>query len=209
MTNNSKPCIRLFGILLSGILAAATFSMSAAIAAPPTGFVETEIAGGWNEAVGITFDTNGRTFVWERGGKIWTVDSGVKSAIPFLDISDEVAAYRDFGMLGVALHPDFLNTGFIYLLYEVDRHHLEECAEDASGVGVPICSGSYDPNTNIRYQASIGRITRYTAIKPAGDPDFAFSTAIDSASRKVLVGETDNSGSLLLLLTKYQVPCSV
>ena len=177
---------------------ALAFTCMSLQAAPPTGFVETDIAGGWNQAVGITFDANGRTFVWERGGKIWIVDDGVKSATPFLDISDEVAAYRDFGMLGVALHPDFLNTGYVYLLYEVDRHQLDECTEDPSGVGEPICSANYNPNLDQFFRATIARITRYQAVKPAGDPDYAAATAVDPASRKVLVGETKDSGFLLL-----------
>ena len=92
--------------------------------AQPTGFIDQEYVGGFEQAVGLTFDANGRMYVWEKQGKIWIVENGVKSSTPLLDISEEVGNWRDFGMLGVALDPDFLSNGNIYLLYIVDRHHL-------------------------------------------------------------------------------------
>ncbi|MEL6923049.1 MAG: PQQ-dependent sugar dehydrogenase, partial [Bacteroidota bacterium] len=155
------------------------FSLSQNVQAQgvPTGFADTEHVGGFSQAVGLTFDANGRMYVWEKRGIIWIVEDGVRLPNPLLDISEEVGNWRDFGMLGVALDPNFLSNGKIYLLYIVDRHHL-------MNFGTP----SYNPNTNEYFDATIGRITRYTATASSN------FTEVDYSSRKVLFGATADDG---------------
>lgn len=147
----------------------------------PSGFIEEDVGETWSEAVGLTFASDGRMYVWERAGRVWIVENGVKSATPFLDISDEVAGYRDFGLLGFALHPNFYSNGHVYLLYVVDRHHLLH-------FGTP----NYNASSNEYYQATIGRITRYTA--RAADS----YRSVDPATRRVLLGETRGTGFPIL-----------
>jgi glucose/arabinose dehydrogenase len=143
----------------------------------PSGFIQQNIASGWDGAVGLTFAADGRMFVWERGGRVWTVTNGVKSATPFLDISEEVGSWGDFGMLGFCLDPNFTNNGHVYLSYTVDHHHLMNFG-----------TGSYNPNSNEYFMGTIGRITRYTA-----HATNAFQT-INYGSRFVLVGESRSNG---------------
>ena len=145
--------------------------------AQPTGFVDEVYASGFAQAVGLTFDANGRMYVWEKGGKVWTVENGVKSANPLIDLSEEVGNWRDFGFLGFALDPDFFTNGYIYMLYIVDRHHLLYH-------GTP----NYDPNANEYFNATIGRVTRYTA---QASTNF---TTVDPNSRLVLLGESISTG---------------
>lgn len=147
----------------------------------PPGFTEQPVGTGWSEVVGLTFAEDGRMFVWERSGRIWNVDGGVKSSQPLIDISEEVGGWRDYGLLGVALHPDFYSNGYIYLLYVVDHHHL-----------IHHGTASYDPAANEYFMATIGRITRYTA--RAGD-DFR---TVDPSSRLVLLGESIDTGFPIL-----------
>lgn len=149
----------------------------------PTNFVETAIGGTWNEAVGLTFGPapDRHMFVWERGGRVWIVHDGVKLSTPFLDIHDEVGGWRDFGLLGFTLDPNFATNGHVYLLYVVDRHHLTKA-------GTP----NYNPNTNEYFQATIGRITRYTANAADG-----FHT-VNTNSRLVLLGESISNGIPIL-----------
>ncbi len=171
--------IRLFRLLAGLALVACLASPAAAL---PPGFTLEPIGSNWNEAVGMAFAADGRMLVWERGGRIWHVDAnGVKSAQPILDISDEVGGWRDYGLLGVALHPNFLNNGYVYLLYVVDRHHL-------LNAGTP----GYDPGANEYFAATIGRITRYT-LEPGTD----FMTT-DYPSRLVLLGDTAETGIPIL-----------
>ncbi|MBI4583048.1 MAG: PQQ-dependent sugar dehydrogenase [Planctomycetes bacterium] len=153
---------------------------STALAFPP-GFVESPIGGTWNEAVGITFASDGRMLVWERGGKVWIVENGARDPAPLVDLSEEVGGWRDFGLLGFALHPNFLSNGYIYLLYVVDRHHL-----------LYYGTGSYNPAANEYFNATIGRLTRYTA-RPADN-----FHSVDPASRLVLVGESIDQGIPIL-----------
>ena len=146
-------------------------------AALPAGFVMSEVGSGWQEAVGITFDEANRMYVWERPGKVWIVENGVKSATPLIDISQEVSTWNDLGLLGVALDPKFRLNGYIYLYYVVDHHYLQY-------FGTP----QYDPAANDFFRATIGRLTRYTAVAAN---DFR---SVDPASRRILIGETISTG---------------
>ena len=144
--------------------------------APPAGFTSTVVAAGWDEAVGLAFTSTGsRLFVWERPGRVWVVTSGQRQLV--LDISQEVGGWEDHGLLGFALDPNFTTNGYLYLLYVVDRHHLLH-------FGTP----AYGAATNDYFGATIGRLTRYTAL-PAG-PGYA----VDPASRRVLLGATKTTG---------------
>src|SRR5262245_7013011 len=151
-------------------------SQKAAFGLPP-GFVDELVLGAWNQADGVTFDGNGRPFVWERKGRVWTVDNGVKSAAPLLDISEEVGAWEDYGLIGFTLDPQFLSNGFLYLFYVVDHHYLAKFG-----------TREYSPTTNEYYKDTIARLTRYTA--NAGDG----FTSVDPASRLVLLGESATTG---------------
>ena len=145
--------------------------------AQPSGFVDQEFVGGFEQAVGLTFDANGRMYVWEKQGKVWIVENGVKSASPLIDISEEVGNWRDFGLLGFALDPNFLSNGKFYLLYMVDRHHM-----------LYFGTNNYDPNANEYLDATIGRITQYTATAASN------FTVTNYNSRNVLLGETIADG---------------
>ena len=94
-----------------------------------------------------------------------------------LDISEEVLGFYDHGMLGFALHPQFNQNGYFYLFYLVDRHHL-------INYGTP----AYNPLTNEYNNASIGRLTRYTAVKTQS------GYTVNPASRKILIGATKQTG---------------
>ena len=60
----------------------------------PAGFSETTIpgpnAGQWNGAVGVTFESNGRIYVWEGGGRVYFKDPADSSFTLLLNISDEM-----------------------------------------------------------------------------------------------------------------------
>lgn len=168
------PLILIFiGILL--------FFIKDNLNAQPAGFTDQLFIGGWNEVAGFTWDANGRMYVWERDGRVWIVENGSRLPDPLLDISDEVGGWRDFGLLGFALDPNFTTNGFYYLLYVVDRHHL-------LNFGTP----DYDPGTNEYFDATIGRITRYQA-----DPSSNFTSTI-SSSRAILVGTGPGDGPPIL-----------
>src|SRR5262249_5981258 len=164
-----------WGVIWGGRLLAAT-------GAP--GFTETIISGPWPDAVGITFETTGRMYVWERTGKLWFKDPGDPSPSLLLDISEEVGAWEDHGMLGFALDPEFRVNGYIYVLYVVDRYYLLHFGDP-----------NYDPTANEYNNATIGRLTRYTCRSSDG------FRSVDLASRHILIGETKQTGFPILSYT--------
>ncbi len=165
---------------LLAVIWLAIFSPARALTLPP-GFSEQLIGSGWTDPVGIAIDPTpqgaNRFYIWERAGRVWLVENGVKLATPLIDIHDEVANWGDYGMLGFALHPNFQQNGHIYLFYVVDRYHLLNAV-----------TPSYDPQANTDFAATIGRITRYTARASDG------FRSVAPASRTVLLGESITTG---------------
>jgi glucose/arabinose dehydrogenase/PKD repeat protein len=152
-----------------------------ALAALPVGFIETPFNIPFTQPVGVVFSASGRMFVWEKAGKVWIVENGVKSATPLIDLTQEVGDWRDFGLLGFALDPDYETNGRFYLSYVVDYHH-------AKYFGTP----NYNPLLDEYFVDTIARVTRYTATSTSG-----FRTA-DPASRTVLIGESLTTGIPIL-----------
>src|SRR3954466_210205 len=95
--------------LLAVLLLGASFRLSGATV--PPGFAEATIAGpgggAWSDAVGTTFEDNGRMYVWARSGKIWIKDTSDSDFVQVLDISEEVGNWGDYGLLGFAVDPQF------------------------------------------------------------------------------------------------------
>ncbi|MEM9264082.1 MAG: DUF4347 domain-containing protein [Cyanobacteria bacterium P01_F01_bin.13] len=58
--------------------------------------------------------------VAEKSGVVKVVDNGVLRSKPLIDLSSQVNGTRDRGLLGLAIHPDFPNTPYVYLLYTYD-----------------------------------------------------------------------------------------
>lgn len=148
----------------------------------PDNFYDETIGGNdWYRPIGITFDANGQIYVWEKRGIVSIIDKDGHK-LPLLNIQEEVLNEADHGLVGFTLDPQFLLNGYIYLLYVVDPHHLYF-------FGTP----EYDPNFSAEHEATIGRITRYTA-----DANTGFTTIIDG-SRKVILGKTKESGFPILM----------
>ncbi len=150
---------------------------SAVHAGPPDGFIDAAVVSNWNQAVGVVFDAAGRGYVWEKSGHVWLVENGVKSAEPLIDIEEEVGDWRDLGLLGFALDPNFQSNGYIYLLYDVDYHHLKYFG-----------TAQYDPFKNEYFHDTIARVTRYTCNASDG------FRSVDPNSRHVLIGESMSTG---------------
>jgi glucose/arabinose dehydrogenase len=71
--------------------------------------------------VGLTFAPDGRMFVWQENGVVRVFKNGALLPTPFIDISSHVNSVNDRGLLGLALHPDFSNNGYVYLLYTYEN----------------------------------------------------------------------------------------
>jgi glucose/arabinose dehydrogenase len=58
-----------------------------------------------------------RLFVVEKTGKIRVIRDGALLAEPFLDLSDQVSANSERGLLGLAFSPDFTADGRVFLYF--------------------------------------------------------------------------------------------
>jgi glucose/arabinose dehydrogenase len=80
------------------------------------------LVGGLAQPVRFVFNPADPTqiFIAEKGGVVRVADVETGESSVFLDISDRVNEAQDRGLLGIALHPDFAENGYIYLYYTVD-----------------------------------------------------------------------------------------
>ncbi len=148
------------------------------------GFVDQLFIDGWDNVVVFDWDTNARMYVLEKSGRVWIVENGVKLPDPLIDISEEVGDWSEVGCLGFTLDPNFLENGYFYLSYVVDRHYLLHYG-----------SPSYDPDANDYFNATIGRVTRFQA------DSASHFTKTDLKNRTVLIGETKKTGMPILYLS--------
>jgi len=91
------------------------------LAALPSGFQETVVFSGLNQPIAVRFAADESIFVAEKSGIIKVFDNlGDTTPVIFADLSINVYNGWDRGLLGLAIHPDFPNTPYIYVLYTFD-----------------------------------------------------------------------------------------
>lgn len=81
----------------------------------PTGFTWTEVAAGITGATAMAVAPDGLVFVCEQTGALRVVKDGNLLDRPFLRV--EVDSWWERGLIGVAVDPDFVNNGFVYVCY--------------------------------------------------------------------------------------------
>ncbi|GEM_PF-1956008 len=114
----------------------------------PTGFISETVVTNLAGPTTIAFANDGRIFIGQKDGKVRVFENGVLLPTPFIDLTNEVNNYWDRGLLGIALHPDFPTTPYVYLLYTYDP---PEAVDDGTGARVArLMRVSADPNnTNV------------------------------------------------------------
>jgi glucose/arabinose dehydrogenase len=105
-----SPALRLIPVLLF----LSTLPLAAA-ANLPTGFTETQVAGGLDSPTTMAFAPDGRLFVTEQGGTLRVIKNGALLPAPFLTVT--VASTGERGLVGVVLDPDFANNPYVYVYY--------------------------------------------------------------------------------------------
>ncbi len=108
-------------------------------------------------------------YVAQQDGLVRAFENGTLNATPFIDIQDQVNGTRDRGLLDIAVHPDFENNPYVYLLYTYDPPEVYD------NVNHPLAGP--DKNGN-----RAGRLTRVTADAATG-----YATAVPG-SEVVLLG---------------------
>jgi len=86
---------------------------------PPNSVTLTPVVSGLSSPVDLQAadDTTGRLFVVEQPGTIRILQNGALLPTPFLDIRSRVTFSGEMGLLGVAFHPGFAQSGRFYVNY--------------------------------------------------------------------------------------------
>lgn len=121
-----------YGLALAAALAAARPAAARIDFALP-GFREEVVAAGLPFATAVAFAADGRLFIALKSGVVRVWRDGVLLPEPFLDLSAQVNDVYDRGLLGLALHPDFPATPYLYLLFTRDPPGV---AADGAGARV-------------------------------------------------------------------------
>jgi len=97
----------------------AAASPSTTISPAALGITLSKVASGLKSPLFVTNagDGSGRLFIVEKGGKIKILTGGSVLPTPLLDIRTRVSKDGERGLLGLALHPDYVTNGKFYVYY--------------------------------------------------------------------------------------------
>jgi glucose/arabinose dehydrogenase len=103
-------------LVAAALLAAAApaRAQTAGLSVPP-GFAVTELVTGLRSPTAMAVAADGRIFVCEQKGTLRVVRDGRLLETPFVTVP--VNGQRERGLVGVALHPDFPRTPYVYVYY--------------------------------------------------------------------------------------------
>ena len=103
-----------------------------------------------------------KMYVWKKR-KVWVIDTNkVKISTPLLDISEEVGDWRDHGLNGFVLDPNLEQTDILSSV----------CCRQTLFL-MNYGTANYHSDSNEYFNATIQRVTRYTA-----NPSANFTTVI-------------------------------
>ncbi|MBA2593805.1 MAG: PQQ-dependent sugar dehydrogenase [Pseudomonadota bacterium] len=100
-------------VLLTGVLLLGAAPKVEGITLPP-GFSDTAVAEVASPTA-LAFTPEGRLLIAVKPGRLWVYQNGVLSPTPALDLTGRICTDRERGLLGVAVHPGFAVTSYVYL----------------------------------------------------------------------------------------------
>jgi glucose/arabinose dehydrogenase len=126
-------------------------------------FVIETFAAGLNSPTAFDWTPNGQQmFVAQKNGVVRVVDNGNLNPTPFIDISAQVNDVRDRGLLGLAVHPNFPSTPYVYLAFTYDPPETAQ----STGLAAPDREGNR-PSRVIRVTADAS--TNFTTAVPGSE----------------------------------------
>ena len=111
-------------------------AMAAPISAQPVvpdGFEDSLVASIASPAA-LAFTPDGRLLIASQVGQIFVYEDGTLLGNAALDLGADVCVYRERGLLGVTVDPEFASNHFIYVTYSFNKHG--DCAEE--GPSTPV-----------------------------------------------------------------------
>ena len=89
----------------------------AAATTPRPGWSDRTVVSGLNDPTAMAVSPDGRVFIAQRGGAIRIVKNGALLANPFVTLTVDSSGER--GALGIALHPEFPVSPYVFVYYTV------------------------------------------------------------------------------------------
>ncbi len=133
----------------------------------PPGFQEVIFASQLTQPTAVRFSQDGRIFVAEKRGVVKYFNSlNDANAKQLIDIRTNVYNFWDRGLLGLALHPNFPSTPYLYVLYTYDGN----IGGAAPKYGTPNTDSDPCPNPpGATDQGCVvsGRLSRFTVVSDA------------------------------------------
>ena len=84
-----------------------------ATASLPDGFGIVQVASGLANVTSMAIANDGRIFITQQEGTVKVIQNGIVMPTPVLKVTTSPDWER--GLTGIALDPDFLNNGYLYL----------------------------------------------------------------------------------------------
>jgi glucose/arabinose dehydrogenase len=106
------------------------YSAQALILEP--GFETETIATGLTQPTAMAFAPDGRIFIAEKGGSVRVVKNGLLLPDPVITLSD-INSFGDRGLIGLAVDPQFLSNGYLYLSYTYENSPGANIAGEKTG----------------------------------------------------------------------------
>jgi hypothetical protein len=133
------------------------------------------------QPVNLAFAPDGRIFVAEKSmlrfcflriylrsdtlilyradGRVRIIDAtGALQVAPWIDLRPEVNGVGDRGLIGLTLHPNFDQNGYVYLLYTEDPVYGEPDEDEQSVAQGVLARYTENPNTGLADVASVVKI---------------------------------------------------
>lgn len=134
----------------------------------PAGFQEVVFASGLVQPSALRFAPDGRIFVAEKRGVIKFFDSlNDPTAKTLVDLRTDVYNFWDRGLLGLAVHPNFPSTPYIYALYTYDGDIGQSNAPKYGSANVDSDPCPTPPGATDQGCVVSGRLSRFTVLPDA------------------------------------------
>lgn len=108
------------GLVIAWLFVDCQTSQAAPITVVPPGFISETVVSGLFQPTAMAWTGDGRLLINEKGGVVRVMQDNVLLPTPFIDLSAEVNYQVERGLLGLAVHPDFPITPYVYLYFAYD-----------------------------------------------------------------------------------------
>ncbi len=138
----------------------------------PAGFIVETVASGLKFPTSLAFAGPNRIFITQKSGAVRVIVNDELLSEPFIDLSGEVNDVGQRGLLGIAAHPNFPTTPYVYLAYVYDPP--EALSHNPEGARVSrllrLSANGADPNIH-QPGSGVVLLGKNSIFPNIGDPD--------------------------------------